>query len=233
VKRVVLAAAILALAVGCGRPAASSRAPAEPDAAADALRAVEQGDWAVAAERLRTALRQDPTSLKLHYSLAIVTSHLRLTDEAVREFQWVVANVAPELPEAQVARRWLAEAGLLARPAAEWDPEASELTSEETPGDSGLSGRVLWADGKPTARVQLFLKGAPQGPLEHLQWVLRTDDEGRFEFQRIPAGTYMLTNRLAGTPIWRLRVRLTPGGITTLELSEANSARIRDDFPDA
>jgi hypothetical protein len=63
--------------------------------------------------------------------------------------------------------------------------------------------------------------------------VRRTDDSGHFEFKRIPPGIYMLTNRIAGEPMWRLRVQLEPGQNLTLDLSEANSAKIRDDFPES
>jgi hypothetical protein len=43
----------------------------------------------------------------------------------------------------------------------------------------------------------------------------------------------MLTNKVAGSPTWRLRVKLAPGEITSLDLGEDNSARVRDDFPGA
>jgi hypothetical protein len=33
--------------------------------------------------------------------------------------------------------------------------------------------------------------------------------------------------------MWRLRVQLEPGQNLTLDLSEANSAKIRDDFPES
>jgi hypothetical protein len=99
------------------------------------------------------------------------------------------------------------------------------------PANSGLQGRVVWAGERSTARVQLFLKGAPKSPNGELQWVLRTDEDGRFEFKRIPPGTYMLTDKVAGERTWRLRVRLEPGEVTSLDLSESNSARVRDDFP--
>src|SRR6185436_9511524 len=158
-------------------------------------------------------------------------SHLDRRDEAIREFQWVLAHVAAELPEAVQAREWLTAAGVLAR-RTEIATAPSDQITEETPGNSGVEGRVVWADGQPTARVQIFLKGAPKSPNAGLQWVMRTDDSGRFEFKRIPAGTYMLTNRIAGEPTWRLRVQLAPGDITTLDLGEANSAKLRDDFPE-
>jgi tetratricopeptide (TPR) repeat protein len=218
------------LLIGCAGPPTPERPAAGRDLVAEAMVAMERADWASAADLLRQALTQDPSRANLHYSLAVAASHLGQRDEAIREFQWVLANVAPELAEAVEARRWLTEAGLLAR-----RPETpiawSDRVTEETPGDSGLEGRVVWADGRSTARLQLFLKGAPKSPNETLQWVLRTDDSGRFEFQRIPAGTYMLTNKIAGEPTWRLRVQLEPGQVTTLDLGEANNAKVRDDFP--
>jgi tetratricopeptide (TPR) repeat protein len=220
----------LALVLGCASPPSPERPSAARDIAAEALAASARADWVHAAELLRQALQQDPARADLHYHLGLAASHLDRRDETVREFQWVLANVAPELPEAVEARRWLIEAGVLAR--AVGTPTApSDRITEETPGDSGLQGRVVWADGRPTAREQLFLKGAPKSPNATLQWVMRTDDSGRFEFKRIPAGTYMLTNRIAGEPTWRLRVQLAPGETATLDLGEANSAKVRDDFP--
>jgi tetratricopeptide (TPR) repeat protein len=220
----------LALVLGCASPPPSDRPAAARDITAEAMAAVERGEWARAADLLRQALAQDPTRAALHYQLALTATHLDRRDEAIREFEWVLANVAPELAEAVEARRWLTEAGVLAR-AVETPTAPSDRITEETPGDSGLEGRVVWADGRPTAREQLFLKGAPKSPNQALQWVMRTDDGGRFEFKRIPAGTYMLTNKVAGAPTWRLRVQLAPGETTTLDLGEANSAKVRDDFP--
>jgi tetratricopeptide (TPR) repeat protein len=220
----------LMLMAGCSKPPSLERSNAVHDIAGEALAASARSDWPSAAELLRRALQHDPSRADLHYHLAIAASHLDRRDEAVREFQWVLANVARELPEAIEARRWLIGAGVLGAPTETVAAPADQIT-EETPGDSGLQGRVVWADERPTARVQLFLKGAPKSPNAALQWVLRTDDGGRFEFKRIPAGTYMLTNRIAGEPTWRLRVQLAPGEVTTLDLGEANSAKVRDDFP--
>jgi hypothetical protein len=228
-----LAIALALILVACTSPPPPPPAAKARDAATEGLAAMNERDWSRAADLLRQALGADPTRAHLHYQLAVAATHLDLRDEAIREFRWVMANVAAELPEAVEARRWLTDAGVLARPAAAATPAASGKITEETPGDSGLQGEVVWADGRPTSRVQLFLKGAPKSPIQHLQYVLRTDDSGRFEFKRIPAGTYMLTNKIAGTPTWRLRVRLAPGEITTLELGEANRAEVRDDFPGA
>jgi hypothetical protein len=234
--RLLLTAALLGFTLGCTSPPPSSPTPvaATRDVGAEAMAAIDRAEWARAAELLREALRQEPTSVKFHYHLALAGTHLNLRDEAVREFQWVLAHVAPELPEAQEARRWLTDAGVLPRSGGETaSTTPSEGITQETPGDSVVSGRVMWADGKPTARVQIFLKGAPKTPTQTLQWVRRTDDSGYFEFKRIPPGTYMLTNRIAGEPLWRLRVQLEPGQTLTLDLSEANNAKIRDDFPES
>jgi hypothetical protein len=222
----------LVLLLGCTSPPPSQLAATAQDVEADAMAAVSRGEWTNAADLLRRALRQNPTSAKLHYNLGVAASHVGPRDEAIREFQWVIANLAPELSEAQEARRWLIEAGLLARPT-ETTAAVPEQSTETTPSDSGIRGQVLWADGRPTARVQLFLKGVPNSPNANEQWVMRTDDSGRFEFKRIPPGTYMLTNKVAGSPTWRLRVKLAPGQITSLDLGEDNSAKVRDDFPGA
>jgi hypothetical protein len=194
--------------------------------------AFDQGEWARAADLLRLALAQDPSDAALHYYSAVAATRLDRRDDAIREFRWVVANVAPDLPEAVEARQWLIRAGILARPA-EAAVAAPDVLSEEAAGDSGLQGRVVWAGERSTARVQLFLKGAPKSPNAERQWVLRTDESGRFEFTRIPPGTYMLTDKVAGERTWRLRVRLEPGQVTSLDLGEGNNARVRDDFPES
>jgi tetratricopeptide (TPR) repeat protein len=221
----------LMLVLGCTSPPPSPPAATTQDVETEAMAAVARGDWSSAADLLRRALQQNPTSAKLHYNLGVAASHVGPRDEAVREFQWIIANLAPELSEAQEARRWLIEAGVLAGPT-ETAADPQQRT-ETTSSHSGVKGQVLWAEGRSTARVQLFLKGVPNGPNANEQWVLRTDDSGRFEFKRIPPGTYMLTNKVAGSPTWRLRVKVGPDEITSLELGEDNSAKVRDDFPGA
>jgi hypothetical protein len=230
--RPLAAPVVLVLLLGCTSPPPSRPAATTQDVEAEAMAAVSRGDWTSAADLLRRALQQNPTSAKLHYNLGVAASHVGPRDEAVREFQWIIANLAPELTEAQEARRWLIEAGVLARPT-ETTAAVPEQSTETMPGASGVKGQVLWGDGRPPARVQLFLKGVPNSPNANEQWVLRTDDNGRFEFKRIPPGTYMLTNKVAGSPTWRLRVKLAPGEITSLDLREDNSAKVRDDFPGA
>ena len=221
----------LALFLGCASPPPS--APSAPrNLVAEAMLAFDQREWAQAAHLLRLALVQDPSDAALHYYSAVAATHLDRRDDAIHEFKWVLANLAPDLPEAIEARQWLIGAGVLTRPA-ETGAAVPDSPRGETPADSGLQGRVVWAGERPTARVQLFLKGAPKSPNAELQWVLRTDESGGFAFERIPPGTYMLTDKVAGERTWRLRVRLEPGEVTSLDLGESNSARVRDDFPES
>jgi hypothetical protein len=201
------------------------------DSATEGLAALQHHDWERAAALLRQALVLDPTSVKLHYGLAISASHLARRDEAIREFQWILANASAGSPEAQTARQWLTEAGIMPGPAR----MTTESTPDETVGESGIRGRVRSASGdQPVSgsRLQLFLKGLPGTSTAGRQYVLRTDPEGRFEFKRIPVGTYKLTNRVAGRPVWRLRVELPSASSIDLDLSSENSVEVRDDFPD-
>jgi hypothetical protein len=80
-------------------------------------------------------------------------------------------------------------------------------------------------------RLQLFLMGQPGSPTKDERYNLRTDEDGNFKFPNVPPGPYMLTNRLAGQPIWRLRVELKPAEEKQLDLNSGNSVATRDDFP--
>ena len=98
-----------------------------------------------------------------------------------------------------------------------------------------LRGRAIFADGaaksEPMGRLQLFLVGQPDSPTKAERYNLRTDENGEFRFPSVPPGPYMLTNRLAGQPIWRLRVELKAAEEKQLDLNSGNSVTVRDDFP--
>ena len=151
--------------------------------------------------------------------------------EAVAEFQWVLASAPPGSREAVESRAWLARAGLLPRPAA----SRGTVERERQTGNAVLTGRALFAESgaKPQAmqRLQLFLMGRPDSPTKEQRYVLRTDEDGNFKFPDVQPGPYMLTNRLAGQPIWRLRVELKSGEEQQLDLTSANSVGVQDDFP--
>lgn len=225
---IVLVGAAALLLAACQRPAPVPP-QASPDMATQARVALERGEYEKATDLYRRALQGAPDSLPLHFGLAIAASHLDLMDEAIREFRWVLERASAGSPEVVTARGWLARAGALPRPPAS--------TAQEAPrdGQASLSGRAVFAEGneapKPVGRLLLLLVGQPDSPASEARYRLRTDEDGRFRFEGVVPGTYMLTNRLAGQPIWRLRVDLGRGDTAVLDLGPSNSVQVRDDFP--
>lgn len=217
-------------------PACQSETPsppvrAETDPAARAGAALDAGRYAEAVGLFRDALSRTPESVALRYGLAVALSY---TDRgaAIREFQWVMAKAQPGSQEYVESHAWLARAGALpgvpraAGPSAEREREA---------GNAVLMGRAVFAEAgakpEPMRRLQLFLRGQPDGPTREERYVLRTDEDGNYRFPNVPPGAYMLTNRLGGQPIWRLRVELKPADEMRLELNPGNSVAVRDDYP--
>ncbi len=224
---------LLVASGGCNAPKTQAPTPtpmAVIDHRAEARKAIAAQRWAVAAGHLRTALQKDPDSVFLHYNLAVCTTWLDRQDEAVREFEWVVAHASAQSEESRTASDWLADrkrpTQSAAGPAAV-DPNAA---------DSGVHGMLMWAapgqNPTPQSRLQLFLVGLRDTPTKELQYVLRSDREGHYEFKRIVAGAYKLTDAIAERPKWRLKVTLQPGQDLPLDLSPQNGTAVRDDFPD-
>jgi len=220
--------------VALGLAACQSKAPtapvkAEETPAARANAALEQGRFADAVALYRDALAKTPESVSLRYGLAVALS---FSDRgaAIREFQWLMANAPTDSSEAVEARAWLTKAGAL--PAA---PRVERPGAERQAGNGALAGRAAFAEGgaKPEAmrRLQLFLVGQPGSPTKEARYVLRTDEDGSFKFPDVIPGPYMLTNRIAGQPIWRLRVEVAAAEEKLLELTPSNSVAVRDDFP--
>ena len=225
-------AGLVLLAAGCY----TSPAPA-PRAQADEARlaglALDAGDYARAAQLYRRAIETSPDNVTLHYGLAVSASHLTLRAEAIREFRWVLERGDPGTGEVERARNWLVKVGSLpARPA----PGATASPTTKEPAGSAsasVEGRVTAAGGAhlgPMKRLQLFLIEQPSR--EHY-YHLRTDEEGRFRFPAVAPGIYQFSDRIAGSPTWRLRVEAKPGQSVFLDLGPDNIAKIRDDYPDA
>ena len=108
----------------------------------------------------------------------------------------------------------------------------TKLFINESPAGS-LSGYVRWGNSngeKPMARQQLFLKGVEGASLDRF-YEVRADSAGHYRFAGIEPGTYVLTNRVAGPPIWRLRVVVEAEKENEINLSPQNSVKVRDDFP--
>lgn len=230
--------ALLALAVVLAACQGAPPGPvaSKPALAALAVEALEMGQYARAADLYRRALEESPTTLALHYGLGVAASRLDLRDEAVREFRWVLEHGEPGSTEVEVARRWLGSVGALPRapwPAADRS-EAVEAAAQVAEPKSelgtvqGLARFGEAGDVKPMQRLKLFLIAQP----DRINFYdLRTDEDGRFSFRKVKPGVYMLTTRIVGKPLWRLRVDVKAGQETALDLSPANSLAVRDDFP--
>jgi hypothetical protein len=238
-----LAGAALVLALtACQNPAPPPPAASAPEppvaAAVRAREAAARSDWTAAAPLFRQAIAEAPGDLALHYGLAVAATYLENREEATREFRWVLANAAPESEEYRLARTWLADSATTATPAGTsgTPPAPLNIPHVERTGDAGLYGRVTWSaepNGPPsTRRMQVHLYGIANSATKEQRYTVRTDDEGRFEFKRIVAGPYKLTNRVAGKPTWRVRVEVEPGRDTAFDLYPGNSTNVRDDFPE-
>lgn len=229
---------VLAVSACQDSPAPQKPRVQEQDPVALARQAFEGKDWAAAAPLFRTAIGRNTESLELHYKLAISASYLSLVDEAMTEFEWVVAHAVPASEEARIAREWLAAAGprregttTSAAPGG-----ARESIADSRVGETGISGTVTWAESgnRPEVkqRMQVHLIALPgQQTVEEQRFTVRTDENGHYAFTKIPPGDYKLTNTVAGPPLWRLRVTIAPGRETSLDLNNANSLNVRDDFP--
>jgi tetratricopeptide (TPR) repeat protein len=224
----------LALLVGCQSPSRPAQSSAPEDPVAMAARALTAGRYAEALELYRRALAGAPDKVALHYGVGVASSYLDRREDAVREFRWVVRYGPPGAPEVAAARQWLIRAGALPVAILTTRAPGQSTTEEREPGNASIEGRAVYAEAgqapKPMARLQLFL--APENPTQKEYYNLRTDQEGNFKFPNVVPGSYKLTNRMAGQPIWRLRVELKPSESRVLELTPANSVATQDDFPE-
>jgi tetratricopeptide (TPR) repeat protein len=224
----------LALLVGCQSPSAPLQSSAPEDPSVLAARALAGGRYADALELYRQALADAPGKVSLHYGLGVASSYLDRRDDAIREFRWVVRYGPPTAPEVKAAYQWLARAGALPPVILTTSAPTPSGDEERQPGNASLSGQAVFAEAgktpKPMARLQLFL--SPENRTQKEYYNLRTDEAGNFRFPNVVPGAYKLVDRVAGTPIWRLRVELKPSEMKTLELSQANSLAVRDDFPE-
>jgi tetratricopeptide (TPR) repeat protein len=225
--------ALLALLAACQAPPRPVQSSAPEDPPRLAARALAAGRHADALELYRQALSEAPGKVGLHYGAGVASSYLDRRDDAVREFRWVVQYGPQTAPEVTAARQWLIRAGAL--PSATLNtPAPSRSTEERQAGNASLEGRAIFAEAgqapKPMARLQLFL--VPESPTQKERYHLRTDEEGNFKFPDVIPGPYKLIDRVAGQPIWRLRVEFKPSETKVLELTPGNGLAVQDDFPE-
>jgi len=226
----------MVLLAACQSPSPPTRATSSETPADLAASALAAGRYADAVKLYRVALRQASDKMELHYGLAVASSYLDLRDDAIREFRWVLQYGPPGAAEVEASRRWLARAGALpAVVAAAASPSRPE--KERAPGNASLEGHAVFAENgkppQPMQRLQLFLVGQPNSATKLERYNLRTDEHGNFKFPDVVPGPYKLTNRVAGRPIWRLRVEFKSSEVKVLELTPDNSVDSRDDFPES
>jgi hypothetical protein len=239
-RRGALALVVALLAAGCQSAPTPAPIKAEQrvDVVSEAERAFTLRDWAAAAPFLRQAIGRDPDNTALHYRLAICASWLENRDEATREFTWVLEHAVESSEPHQTARGWLTEAGVLARESqlAEATKKPEQAMDGNAPKGVGvLTGRVLWAEvgEQPMLqkRLQLHLMGVASSPSQGSSYMIRTDENGRYEFKGVVPGTYKLTNAIAVQPKWRMKIEVGPESKGELDLTPSNSISVRDDFP--
>jgi len=224
---------LLVLLAGCQAPSRPAQSSAVEDGAVLAAQALAGGRYRDALELYRQALDDAPGKVALHYGLGVASSHLDRRDDAVREFRWVERYGPQTAPEVAAARQWLIRAGALPSPTLH-TPAPSRSGEERQAGNASLEGRAVFAEAgqapKPMARLQLFLVPENQNLKE--RYHLRTDEEGNFKFPDVVPGSYKLIDRVAGPPIWRLRVEFKSSETKVLELTPSNSLAAQDDFPE-
>jgi len=107
----------------------------------------------------------------------------------------------------------------------------TELSINESSRGS-VSGSVRWGGFKreePKARQQLFLRGI-EGPSLGRFYEVRTDGAGHYRFVGVAPGTYALTNRTDGRPIWTLKVVVEAGKEKEVNLTFQNSVTVTGDY---
>jgi hypothetical protein len=232
---------ILVLSAACQRPAtppAVELSVATEDPGDAAQRAFDKRDWQASAALFREAIVRDGEKMPYHYRLAISATWLEDRAEAAREFQWVFEHAAPGTEEYQAARSWLTEAGLVrdAKPVDTAVSPEAEDKDKRAEGRGGVTGTVVWAEGTeataPKRRQQLHLIGLRDTPSQGQSYVVRTDEQGHYQFKDVRPGPYKLTNTLGLEPTWRMKVEIKAGGSPVVDLSPDNSVKVRDDFRD-
>ena len=214
-------------------------APVEPRPLASAPSLVLQadqlaalGEYGAAAEKYRAAVERDPDSVSLRFALGTALSHVGRQEETVEQFRWVVTRGAPGSPEVEVARRWLTNAGVLARevsfaPPKGPDQEASPQAAAPVPPTRGGSVAVGTVKGRTELRgspreVQLIL-GSTDDAKKNMAFTKTVKLGEAFQFDNVPPGTYRLTveDLENDTSLWDVEVTVGPGKDTVLNLGNA------------
>jgi len=197
---------------------------------ADQLAAL--GEYGAAAEKYLAAVLQDPDNVSLRFALGAALSHVGRQEETVEQFRWVVTRGAPGSSEVQVARRWLTNAGVLAREvnfATPIGPDQEASPQAAAPAPSTREGSV--AAGTVKGRTELrgmpreihLVLGSTDGAKRDMAFAKTVKLGEPFQFDNVPPGTYRLTveDSENDTWLWDLEVTVAPGKDTVLNLGNA------------
>ena len=190
-----------------------------------------QGAWGFYYQALQAA----PEDVSLWYGLGVVLSHLNHKEQAGEAFQHVVRRGRPDSQEVRLARRWLVSARVLTEtltsavsPATEPAVSSSKEGSIQlpSPATSPVAGRVR---GRTDARrgiqqINLALAGDEDSNRE-IAFAKSVKPGEPYEFANVPPGTYRLTGEdpEAETQLWDVRVTVTVGKETILDLTNAST----------
>jgi hypothetical protein len=214
-------------------------APVEPRPLASAPSLVLQadqlaalGEYGAAAEKYRAAVERDRDNASLRFALGTALSHVGRQEETVEQFQGLVTRGAPGSPEVEVARRWLTNAGVLARdvsfaPPTGPDQEASPQAAAPAPTARQSSVAVGTVKGRTELRggareINLVL-GSTDDAKKNMAFTKTVKLGEPFQFDNVPPGTYRLTveDSENDTSLWDLEVTVAPGKDTVLNLGSA------------
>ena len=214
-------------------------APVEPRPLASAPRLVLEADqlaalgqYGEAADKYRAAVERDPDSASLRFALGTALSHVGRQEETVEQFRWVVTRGAPGSPEVEVARRWLTNAGVLARevsfaPPTGSDQEASPQAAAPAPPARQGSVAVGTVKGRTELRGQpreiILVLGSTDDAKKNMAFTKTVKLGEPFQFDNVPPGAYRLTVEYSesDTSLWDLEVTVAPGKDTVLNLGNA------------
>jgi len=136
----------------------------------------------------------------------------------------------PASPDVEVARRWLARAGLLA----ERVTFASSATTVDGAVPAGkVKGKAEWKGAEPqsgSGRVSIALRGEEESNKDVALDTSVTLGEA-YEFDQVPPGNYRLTARISETTVWDRKVTVEPGGETVQDLTDGGSAGASNEPP--
>ena len=191
---------------------------------ADALTRLERGDLDGALRAAREAATRAPDDVPTLYLLGVAHSRLDQREEAVAAFRRVLER-GPRTAEAEVARRWLAEAGALSAVV-----EAAPAAADDTARPAGrVEGHTEWPRLPEQAlpKLQILLVGH-EGEVRGRRYAARVDLNQPYAIADVRAGQYQLMAQVGSTRLWEQPVTIEEGKTATIDLTPATAVAPAD-----